>query len=376
MLLMLLVIGVAAPALPLPEPSADEVQQNRQLLARWKSDAAHYARLKADLREFLALPPERQAQLRRLDLELHDEVSTTQSRYWRVLERYAHWLERLPDADRQDIEAAADSQERLARVKEIRDREWLSRLPRSRREQVEQAPEEQQAQLISQLREEERKRRRDWEKAVQAAELPQRRWQPQRLSDLPAEVRTFVETALMPMLSDQDKARLTGAEGKWPAFGKVLLDVVERHPLPALPGPAMGPVRAKDLPPHIRSAVTARPPELRQPDRQRLKNAEGRWPDYAIAVTEFMRSKRLPLGEELGPARPDKFPQGVQEFLEKQLIPALDDMDRERLQAAEGRWPDYPRAILELSRKHGLTLPGVTPPGPREFWDRLRLQLN
>ena len=45
------------------------------------------------------------------------------------------------------------------------------------------------------------------------------------------------------------------------------------------------------------------------------------------------------------------------------------------LDEAQGKWPDYPRLVVDLARKHkqplvGWTLP--TPPNQPQFWDRLR----
>jgi hypothetical protein len=42
------------------------------------------------------------------------------------------------------------------------------------------------------------------------------------------------------------------------------------------------------------------------------------------------------------------------------------------LEEAQGRWPDYPRTVMELARKYKLAVPGWTLPGPAQFWDRLR----
>src|SRR5437660_12464246 len=79
----------------------DELEHNRQLLAKLRSDPEHYARLKQELRAFLELPPEEQTRLRRLDHDLHQETSTSHAQLLRVLERYSRWLEALPAADRE-----------------------------------------------------------------------------------------------------------------------------------------------------------------------------------------------------------------------------------------------------------------------------------
>jgi hypothetical protein len=100
-----------------------------------------------------------------------------------------------------------------------------------------------------------------------------------------------------------------------------------------------------------------------------LKQHEGKWPDYAIAVTELVRGKGT-MPEELGPARLKEMPEAVREFVEKKLLPVLKPHEKEQLKAAEGHWPDYPRALLDLAHAHALTVP-VMPHLP-EYLERLR----
>src|SRR6059058_5679045 len=65
------------------DSAVEELEQNRHLLAKWRQDPAHYARLCYHLSQFLALPPEQQERLRRLDRELHEEDSITSAQLWR-----------------------------------------------------------------------------------------------------------------------------------------------------------------------------------------------------------------------------------------------------------------------------------------------------
>src|SRR5438552_17341639 len=104
--LMILLGGLALvfPLLAANEPTAQELQNNRLLLKRWRSDPDHYARLKSDLKEFLDLPAEKQEALRRFDRELHDENPKTRDRLWGVLDRHSSWLAPLSDEGRSSIE--------------------------------------------------------------------------------------------------------------------------------------------------------------------------------------------------------------------------------------------------------------------------------
>jgi hypothetical protein len=46
--------------------------------------------------------------------------------------------------------------------------------------------------------------------------------------------------------------------------------------------------------------------------------------------------------------------------------------EAERLHNAEGKWPEYPRLLLELARRHDLVVPGMSLPGPRGLWQQAR----
>ena len=42
------------------------------------------------------------------------------------------------------------------------------------------------------------------------------------------------------------------------------------------------------------------------------------------------------------------------------------------LQRASGKWPEYPKMIMELARNNRLQVPGWTLPGAPQNWDRFR----
>src|SRR5262245_25626651 len=107
---------------------ADDLERNRRLLERWKADPEHHARLRRDLQAFYALPAERQEAMRRLDHQLHEDLST-QTRLWPVLTRYHDWLEHLQAPDRAHVLAARTPRERLQRIRDLREREWIEQLP-------------------------------------------------------------------------------------------------------------------------------------------------------------------------------------------------------------------------------------------------------
>src|SRR5262245_41264250 len=82
----------------------DELEKNRQSLEKVKQDPEQFSKLRQNLKAFQNLPPQQQERLRKLDRELHEMSSASSYRLFRSLERYADWLDRLPEADRRRVE--------------------------------------------------------------------------------------------------------------------------------------------------------------------------------------------------------------------------------------------------------------------------------
>jgi len=107
-----------------------------------------------------------------------------------------------------------------------------------------------------------------------------------------------------------------------------------------------------------------------------LKKAEGKWPGFGAAVSKYASKNkdkvRLPF--ELWPSHYADLSRPVQQFLDRQLSPALKPFEKERLFKAEKQlgWPAYPETIQELAIKHRLKVPWFVLPGPREHWDAVR----
>jgi hypothetical protein len=180
-------------------------QQRKTLEAKAKSDPEWYAQTVRELNAFLAMSPERQEQMRKLDRELHRKDSAGHERLLRVLQRYVKWLDKLPENRRQYIESAPSSQERLRRIKEIREREWIQTLPKTVREEIQHSrSKEERDKLIQKYRQQERKRRQEW----QAGEKARPKNQPPAESKFPdvsdKVLREFANTEL----TAQDRKRL------------------------------------------------------------------------------------------------------------------------------------------------------------------------
>ena len=312
-----LLVRLPAPAETTEEPGSEDREINQRLFDRWRADPEHYARLKRDWQAFMALPREQQTRLRQLDEQLHELDSGTQARLWTVLERYNAWLDRLPSEDRSQIEAAAEDAQKLQVVKRLRKREWIARLPQTLRERVARTPEgEERTALLAQLRKREHDRRAEWVRALRPRDETFVHFsRPSRLSDFPAETQDFVKKSLIPALTEDEKKRLALTEGRWPIYPRLLVQLADKHP-------PLFPPAAADCPCRTR--------------------------DFTLAV---------------------------QQFLEKELLPRLKKADREKLSRLEGRWPDYPRTVMDLAHQEKLAVPGTQLPGPSEFWNRMRVAL-
>src|SRR5438105_4771311 len=113
---------LTAPLLAVPEPTAEELQANREQVDQWRKHPEQLARLRRDLQTFLALPDARREQILKVDYDLQEQSTSDRARLLNVLERYSQWLEQLPETDRQAVEGSRDPAKRLALIQELRDR--------------------------------------------------------------------------------------------------------------------------------------------------------------------------------------------------------------------------------------------------------------
>jgi hypothetical protein len=372
--LSLLLLLIALPLVALADGN-DEQERNRKLLEKARSDPQHYARLLQDLQAFLALPEEKQKELRKLDHDLHDEDSAGYARLQRVLERYNDWLQRLPETERKKLESAADAKEKLRLIKEIREREWIGRLPRTYQEELARLASEptKYRQRIKELHEEERQRHQEWAYAIRHWNEGERlRQVAGRLQKLKPEIAEFVRDSLTPLLSEEEKLRLkqdfdaAAKPGQWVQALTTLVELSDKHPLRYPPSPKIGPRQFTELPAglqaRLKKAAGWPPPDIDQ--------SEGKWPEYAEKVTRFARDNRILLPAQLGPSHLADFTRPVQEFCKQQLLPVLTEQEKTNLR--DGIWPRYANQLANLARKHKLQIPGMTLPGEPFLWQPFR----
>jgi hypothetical protein len=178
---------------------------------RRATDSDHRDRQKLYLTAYRRLSPATQEQLRQVDQDVHEEDPVTGGRLFGVMERYALWLSRLPDADRQHIQAAAGGTERLHVVRDILEKQWLDGLPPARKERLAKTPDIERPKLLEQWHREERERQQDRMFALRAFEEMMIPGQPDRFRQ---DLQRFVKAELEPKLNQKEKSRLQAAMGK------------------------------------------------------------------------------------------------------------------------------------------------------------------
>lgn len=247
--------------------------------------------------------------------------------------------------------------------------EWLARQPRTVREQAETLKGKEKEVVLAEIKERERKWKQEWA-------IAQRFWSdlqkgtplPAQLNDFPDSVESYVREYLRHFLSKEEWTRLEQAQGQWPLYPMTLVELADKHP-PALPG-VNGPRRFEDLPPAVQKVFKAK-----LPAGKGVKAAEGTWPGFgrALSLVAEMRSLSFPnefLVHSYKGLNPD-----MKEFVDRLIKDVLTDEEKHQLlNKTPNRWPDYPQAIQELARIHGLEPPWFVLPGKREDWDRYRLK--
>ncbi|MBX9584657.1 MAG: hypothetical protein K2X87_30510 [Gemmataceae bacterium] len=329
---------------------------------------------------FRDLPTEQRDRVRRFDRELHELPADRRDRLTQVLECYAAWLDRLPDAERAAVLAAPTADARMLAVRTTRRSQWVAALPAARREQLKKLPPAERDATLWLWKDEEDRRRERWEDAAfqwEAARLG-------RVGPLEAEavrkgVAAFARAAYRPddparptRLNGVEQTRLREAldlaekGGEWGPLGRAVYQLARKYE--TLPEPASGkPVL--DFP-DLWSA--AQRYFVRTKPKERLSSAVGKWPDFALGVAaEADRSKQLevPPTFALGPSRPAEFKPEVRAFL-PDLRRKATAAEWKALEGLEGKWPAYPRELVKLAKAHDLSVPGAMPPGPPSAWDK------
>src|SRR5262249_25341449 len=102
-----------------------------------------------------------------------------------------------------------------------------------------------------------------------------------------------------------------------------------------------------------------------------MKKVAG-WPAFADAFTKACKEAGIAQPPPLGACKPAHYPKVTKDYIEKEVMPARDADERKALKVLEDRWPEYPRKLVELARKHKKHIPGIMLPGPPALWAAAR----
>ena len=332
---------------------------------------------------FKTYPARRQQQLRKLDEELAGMEPARQSQVVESLERYAVWLDRLPDNYRKEILAAEAAVERLDAIRIVKARQWREGLPATVRERIQNADAGAREQLVADIKQQDAKRRNMWELAKRewANIRTDRRPWPFDNEELTKRVHEFVDAGLRPRLNAVERADLDamrkdltagGDWFKWYLYGNAVTRLADLHP--TLPEPAGGKLvrTIADLPADFvlqlkKKSGTGRRQLAQHP-------SSGKWPDFADVVVREAHDLKVPIPASLvfGPTKPEEYQPAVRQFLETELQTKIASTEKTELKKLEtATWPDHSRKLMELARKYDLAVPGVAPPGPPSKWDQI-----
>ena len=337
------------------------------------------------LKAFRDLPAERQEKIRQLDQQLHALPAAPRDKLLRVLEEYAAWLQRLPDGERKRVLAAPTADDRLAAIEDVRRGQWVAGLPAAYRQKLGNLAAKDRADVIAVWKGEEDGRREAWATARFHWEFVRTGRQPWPFADeaMRKPVLDFARGAYHPgdakknRLQPADLTRFTEAVeraekgGEWVWLGKAVYDFSRNPRYETLPEPGPGGKMMTDF-------GDIAPPAFQELVRKRFGNRPdviGKWPDFALAVHALQKDApkvKLAFKDRdihYGPARPGEFKDEVNRFipeLHKQVSPA----EWQGLKDAEGKWPEYPAALMRLARAHDLSVPGAMPPGPPGLWEK------
>ncbi len=290
-------------------------------------------------------------------------------------ERDPDWLEQLRKDDPQAWQAikdAPDEATRQALIKDQRDREWMQGQPKAHRDQWAKLQGEARGKFVAKLRLEERQKHQRWEIAQRFwKELETQKLLPCRLSDFVVDfkgkgkeptkvnrVETYVNDYLKPYMTLQEEEQLREAEGHWPDYPMALVEIASRR-TPAMPPQGKEPRNFNDLPRPIKKALTEIKGKETKKAAKHYRQLDGSAAFASRLVEMAANDGKLPFEHEYLVSNPAYLQTAMKNFYKNELRPAVekDPDDFRKLTGSEGKWPEFPLAIQELARKYNLPSP-------------------
>ena len=378
--ILFLLFGFAAlgwPAGIFADARDEQLQKYQILLNKLKSSPEHYNQLVKNYESFQALPREKQKALKDLDNAIHQLMKNYDSqqsggkekpligqkktdggqtrqdalenaRLFEVYQRFGEWYETLVPAEKQKLENATSPDARIAEIKNILTSQWIARLPKADADALMKLDDSSRATQILKLKKEESFR------------IAQSFDKKKKTGITSEEAQKFINQIKLQLNADQLE-KLTKLEGKKGAYVKMVVDIAEENPPIPLGKLGVKYLTMKDLP----IDVSARLKSLKQAGLYKqadLSRVEKKWPGFARTVTEIIRKNDPAFNYEFGACKLVDFPDEARLVVENELIPMLQEDEKAKLHAIEGKWPDFPLMVRDLARIHLVTIPGISIP--------------
>ena len=372
LLMMASLITLGKPAGIFADARDEQEQKYQSLLKKLKASPEHHNQLLKNYRSFQALPQEKQKTLKDLDNAIFQLIKSYDSfqtlgkekqialkktagkldsqeagRLLEVFQKFGEWYEALDLKEKDRLAKASYPDERIAEIKKILTSQWISRLPKVDSDALLKLDEPMRAIQIVKMKKEEQ---------IRVAQSFDKK---KKVGLLSEETQKFI-TQIKQQLSSEQLEKIGKLEGKKGAFVKMILDFAEDNP--PLPLNKMGVkyLSSKDLPPE----VSARLKSLKQTGVYKsfeLIKIEKKWPAFARGVTEIIRRSDPAFNYEFGACKFEDLPEDVRVVV-NELLQMLQDDEMVKLQAVEGKWPDYPLMLRDLARVHLVIIPGISIP--------------
>jgi len=373
LLMMSFFITLGKPAGIFADARDEQELKHQSLLKKLKASPEHYNQLVKNYESFQNLPKEKQKTLKDLDNAIYQLIKSYDSfqtlgkekqialkktagksdsqdagRLLEVFQKFGEWYESLNQTEKDSLSKASHPDGRIAEIKKILTSQWISRLPKSDSDALLKLDEPMRAIQIVKMKKEEQ---------IRVAQSFDKK---KKVGLYSEETQKFI-TQIKQQLSNEQLEKVSKLEGKKGAFVKMILDFAEDNP--PLPLNKMGVkyLSPKDLPPEVSAQLKS----LKQTGIYKpleLIKIEKKWPAFARGVTEIIRRNDPAFNYEFGACKLEDLPEDIRTVVENELIQMLQDDEKVKLQAVEGKWPDYPLMLRDLARVHLVTIPGISIP--------------
>ena len=372
LLMMTSLITLGKPAGIFADARDEQEQKYQSLLKKLKASPEHHKQLLKNYESFQALPQEKQKALKELDGAIYQLIKSYDSfqtfgkekqialkktggksdsqeagRLLEVFQKFGEWYEALDLKEKDRLAKASYPDERIAEIKKILTSQWISRLPKVDSDALLKLDEPMRAIQIVKMKKEEQ---------VRVAQSFDKK---KKVGLYSEETQKFI-TQIKQQLSSEQLEKVGKLEGKKGAFVKMMLDFAEDNP--PLPLNKMGVkyLSFKDLPPEVSAQLkTLKQTGVYKPFE--LIKSEKKWPAFARGVTEIIRRSDPTFNYEFGACKFEDLPEDARVVV-NELLQMLQDDEMVKLQAVEGKWPDYPLILRDLARVHLVTIPGISIP--------------